>query len=195
MVEQIEIKRKVFDVKSVIGEKTKKVNRKGKTFFLKDFGDDYETFDKYIDTNHRCKINGVRVPKMILFDKDKHIVVTEYVEGKTALDLLIESDLKEEIFEKAFQINWYARNSKFSLDFSPENFLWDGSNLYYISEKCSKFDEKKNLEKTKIFLWFYSSDLVKHLMSKGIQVDQNRSNVEPGVINKKVALTVVKFFK
>jgi len=195
MVEQIEIKRKVFEVESVIGEKTKKVNRKGKVFFLKDFGNDAERFNNYIEANHKCKINGVHVPKIILFDKDKHIVISEFIEGKTVLSLLLENDLKDEIFEKVFYINWYVRNAKFSIDFDPANFLWNGENLYYISENYGKFEDKKNLEKTKIFLWFYSSDFVKYLMAKGIQVDTKRANVEPAVINKKVALTVVKFFR
>ena len=48
MVEEIEIKRKVYQVVEQIGERTFKVERKGEYFFLKKFDDDKAGFQDFV---------------------------------------------------------------------------------------------------------------------------------------------------
>ena len=166
MVEEIEIKRKVFEVIEQIGERTKKVMRKGKMYFLKDFGNNSERFEDYVDGASKCKNVGIPAPKIYMFDKNKNIVITDYIDHTNVLDMLMEKDLPEEIFDKAFLINWRAKNGKFSINFDPINFGWDGQNLYYLAQLVRARNDKWNLEGDSIYLWYYTKEFVDYLINK-----------------------------
>ena len=123
------------------------------------------------------------------------LVVKERIEGDTVLDLLIKEDLKDEVFEEIFAINFMMKIHKIKLDFDPINFRYFDGKLYYLSDFCKVFDENASFEKEGIFLWFYSPDFVKYLSKKGLPVDQNRMSKVPGQLNKQIALTVVKYYR
>lgn len=195
MVEQIEIKRKFFDVVETLGKRTKKVERKGTYYFLKDFGNETRQFNEYVDGFNKLKVTGIRVPKIYVYDKAKNIVVTEYIEGKTVLDELLEADLSDKHFELAFNTNWYCKKDKISIDFDPKNFKVFGDKLVYLSMNCDKFDERWSFEKNHIVLWFYSKEFVKYCKNNLITFDADRVKSNEGEMNKKIALTVVKFYK
>lgn len=195
MIEQIEIKRKVFDVVEEIGEHSKKVTRKGKFYFYKDFQNNYEKFEAFIDGANKCRTSGIVAPKIYLYDKNKNIVIMDYIEQKNVLDMLREEDLPDEIFDKAFLMNSRAKRAKVSIDFDPINFGYDGKELYYLTCLVNKHHDKWNLEGESIFLWFYTKDLVNYLINKGLDIDKSRANVNQGYLNKKISLTVVQYYR
>jgi len=195
MVEEIEIKRKVFEVIDTIGEHSKKVSRKGEIYFLKDFGNNKEKFKDYIDGATKCKNNGIVAPKIYMYDKDRCIVIEDYIEHKNVMEMLMEGELPEELYEKVFIMNWRAKHGKFSIHFDPVKFGWDGKELYYLSQLARNYSEKWNLEKDSIFLWFYTKDFVNYLMEKGLDIDQKRANTSQGYVNKQLSLTVVKYYR
>lgn len=195
MVEQIEIKRKVFDVVEDLGKRTKKVQRKGVYYFLKDFGKETRQFLDYVDGFNKLKNTGIRVPKVIMYDKARNIVITEFIEGKTVLDLLLESDLDERYFDMVFQTNFFVKKDKVSIDFDPVNFKEKDGKLFYLSMNCTPYNQKWDFEKNFIVLWFYSREFVKYLKDHFMEVDPERANQDQGAINKKIALIVVKYYK
>lgn len=195
MVEQIEIKRKFFDVVETIGKRTKKVERKGTFYFLKDFGKETKQFNDYVEGFNKLKVTGIRVPKIYVYDKAKNIVVTEFIEGKTVLDQLLEADLDEKVFELAFNTNWFCKKDKISIDFDPKNFKVLEDKLVYLSMNSTKYDERWNFEKNHIVIWFYSREFVKYCKNNLIEFDQSRVFTNEGELNKKIALTVVKYYK
>ena len=89
MVEEIEVKRKVFTIVSQIGEHSYKVERKGQFYFLKKFEDDAKAFEQFVDAEHHLRVSGVCNPKCYLFDKKLKIAVIEYIEGDTCLEALL----------------------------------------------------------------------------------------------------------
>lgn len=195
MVEQIEIKRKVFDVVEDIGKRTKKVQRKGTFYFLKDFGKETRQFLDYVDGFNKLKVTGIRVPKVVMYDKAKNIVITEFIEGKTVLDELLEKDLDEKYFEMAFQTNFYCKKDKISIDFDPKNFKEKDGKLFYLSMNCTDYNQKWDFEKNHIVLWFYSREFVKYLKNNFLPIDEVRANKDQGALNKQLALIVVKYYK
>ena len=52
-MEIFEIKRKIFEVVEKLGERSYKVSRKGKIYFLKDFENDKKGFEQYVDTGSK----------------------------------------------------------------------------------------------------------------------------------------------
>ena len=194
MVEEIEIKRKVYQVVEQIGERTFKVERKGEYFFLKKFDDDKAGFQDFVDCEHRLRVSGVTNPKCFLYDKNLRWAVIEYVEGDNCLDLLKEGSLSEQILELMFKTFWYARNDGMELDMKPDNFVYTNGKLYYLPFKYKRFVSKDNFVQKDLRLWFFTKEFVKYCHDKGIDVDQSlvKSDYET---NKNIALMTVKYYR
>lgn len=195
MNKQIEIKRKIFEVIEPLGERSQKVTRKNRTFFLKDFGEDGDGYEIYVDSAHKLSVSGILSPKIYFHDKKTHIVVEDFIPGPTVLDVLLENDLPDEYFSAIFIDNWYMKSAKILLSFDPTNYKFYENKLYYLPQIFENYDEKKTFEKVGIWYWFYCREFTKYLDTKGIAIDQKRADVEQSYINKKIALTVVKHYR
>jgi len=194
MIEEIEVKRKVFTVDSQIGERTFKVERKGQYYFLKKFGDDVKGFEDFVEAEHRLRVSGVCNPKCYLFDKKTRIAVIEYIEGDNCLEALLGGELTETIIELLFKTFWYARTDRLALDYRPDNFVFTNGKLYYLPFKCGKYENNESFIQKDIRLWFFTKDYIAYCHSLGIDADQSHllSDYE---INKKIALMTVKYYR
>lgn len=196
MLEEIEIKRKVFQVVGNLGKRTRIVERKKVQYFLKDFGNETRQFLDYIEGYNKLKMSGIKVPKVYMYDKSRNIVIAEYIPGKTVLEELIDHDLKERHFEEAFNCNYYCRKEKLSIDFDPKNFKLLQERMVYLPMTCDKYNDRWSFEKNHIVIWFYSREFVKYLKNNLLDVDAERANTKSQAeMNKQIALMVVKYYK
>ena len=194
MNEIIEIKRKEYEVIEQIGDHSFKVERKGQLFFLKKFEDDPVGFEKFVDAEHSLRVSGVSNPKCFIYDKKARIAVLEYIEGETCFDTLLREDLPESVIELLFKTFWYARNDRLALDYSPKNFVFANSKLYYLPFKCERFTTNEQFVQKDIMLWFFTKDFIKYCHSLGIDVDQSRLKSDYET-NKNIALMTVKYYR
>ena len=195
MVEEIEIKRKNYQVVEQISDHSFKVERKGKYYLLKKFDDDPEGFEKFVDCEHRLRVSGVSNPKCYLYDKKLRWAILDYIEGENCFDILKEKGaLPEEVLELMFKAYWYARNDRMALDMKPDNFVYTDGNLYYMPFKYEKFVSNDTFVQRDLRLWFFTKDFVKYCHDKGIDVDQSqvKSDYET---NKNIALMTVKYYR
>ena len=193
-MDTIEIKRKEFEILEALGERTYKVSRKGKTFFIKQFGENKKEFDAFIKTAHRFSITAIPTPKVVLYDKHKNIAVLQYIEGDNVLNLLVKHDLSEELIQMIFDIDFCARNEKMLLDYYPDNFIFDGKKLYYLPFTYCEFKREQAFTQVGIRYWYYTKELVEYLKSKDLPVDQYRVGNEYAK-NKEMALAICKFYR
>ena len=131
-METIVIKRKEFTILEQLGERSYKVERKGKVFFLKKFENRKEEFQVFLKAAHRFSITAIHTPKIYLYDKNTYVVVMQYIEGENVLDILVKNDLPEEILEEVFTTNYYAKFEKMVLNHHPDEYKYDGKKLYYL---------------------------------------------------------------
>ena len=193
MKEIIEIKRKEFEVLEKLGEHSFKVQRKGKTFFLKKY-DNKDSFNRFVDQYRRLKITALDIPKCYLFDKNLLISVVDFIEGDNMFDVLIKEDIKnEEVYRCLFLAEWYMRREKLRIDFSPENFVFNGKKLYYLPYSFGKFEADYDFNMKDLRLWFPTKQLSNYVKSKGIEFDDSRVGNEYA-INKQIALLAVKYY-
>ena len=195
MVEEIEIKRKNYQVVEQISDHSFKVERKGKYFLLKKFDDDPDGFEKFVDCEHRLRVSGVSNPKCYLYDKKLRWAILDYIEGENCFDILKEKGaLPEEVLELMFKAYWYARNDRMALDMKPDNFVYTDGKLYYTPFKYEKFVSNDTFVQRDLRLWFFTKDFVKYCHDKGIDVDQSqlKSDYET---NKNIALMTVKYYR
>jgi len=193
MTEIIEIKRKEFAVIEKIGERSYKVERKGKFFFLKKF-ENKEDFQKFVSNQHRLKITALDTPKLYLFDKNQMISVVDFIEGPTVLETLLEEDIKnEEIYRILLNVEWCMRREKMRIDFRPENFKFDGKKLYYLPFKYTNFESDYNFVNKDLRLWFPTKQFAMYVKTKGLSFDESRIGNEYAT-NKQIALMAVKYY-
>lgn len=193
-MEVFEIKRKIFEVVDKIGDRSYIVSRKGKTYFLKDFEDDKKGFNEYVEAEAKLNRTGISHPRIYAYDKNIHVVASEYIEGTTVCEDLMKEDLSEEYFELVFKANWFVKKEKISIDYDPSLWKLKNGKLFYLGHICGKFEENSSFEKVSMRLWFYSKDFAKYLVQKGLPVNRNRVPDNEGVINKKMVLMVVKYY-
>ena len=194
LVENITVKRKTFEIIAPLGERSFKVKRKDKTYFLKDFQGNKEEFDTFLRTYKRFSNTAINYPKMYVADKHTYRVVLQYVEGEYILDMLINGELEEQFYEMVFEIDWYARNDKMQLDLRPDQFKFDGKKMYYLPFRYRVFDGKETFSTHYIKYWFYTDELVKYLKDMGLPYDEKRVG-NPYQKNKEMALMAVKYYK
>lgn len=193
-MEFFEIKRKIFEVEEILGERSYKASRNGKTFFIKDFENDKKGFQKYIDSETKLNKTGIAHPKIYAYDKNTLVVASEFIDGPTVCDDLIKEDLSEKYFELVFKANWFVKKEKISIDYSPHLWKLSGEKLFYLGRICGDFNENSSFEKVSMRLWFYSKDFAKYLAQQGLLIDRNRVPDNEAGLNKKIVLTVVKYY-
>ena len=193
-MEIFEIKRKIFEVVEKLGERSYKVSRKGKIYFLKDFENDKKGFEQYVDTETKLNSTGIAHPKIYAYDKNIRVVASEYIDGSTVCEDLIREDLSEQYYELVFKANWFVKKDKISINYDPRLWKLNNGKLFYLGVICGKFEENSSFEKDKMRLWFYSKDFAKFLVQNGLPVDRSRVPENEAYVNKKMALMVVKYY-
>ena len=194
MIEEIEIKRKIYQVIEQIGDRSFKIERKGKFYFLKKFEDDPKGFEKFVDAEHKLRVSGVSNPKCLIYDKKAKIAVVEYIDGDTCLESLLGGELPETVIELLFKTFWYAKTDRMALDYHPDNFKFVNGKLFYLPFKCDTFVSKDSFIQEDIRLWFFTKEFIKYCYSKGIPADEShlKSDYE---VNKSIALLTVKYYR
>lgn len=91
---------------------------------------------------------GIRIPKMISFDKEKEIIIKEYIEGPVLSDL-IEDNKDITIYIKQMEdMLPYIYDAGLNIDYYPTNFIINNVDnlIYYIDYECNLYDEKWNFD-------------------------------------------------
>ena len=189
----INIKRKEFVVIEKMGERSFKVERKGKIFFLKKY-DRRDELEEFIKNSRRLKITALETPKVYMFDKDQLISVVDFIEGDNVLDLLLKNDsLDELIYKSILADEWYMRREKLKIDFAPNNFKFNGKKLVYLPFKTLPFEQGYNFAMKEFRLWFYTKEFSKYVKSLGYSFDDSKIGNEYAT-NKQMALMAVKYY-
>ncbi|NLZ15816.1 MAG: hypothetical protein GXY27_04000 [Erysipelotrichaceae bacterium] len=194
MIEEIEVKRKYYQIIEQIGDRSFKVMRKDKLYFLKKFEGDNKGFEHFIDCEHRLRVSGVVSPKCQIYDKKTMIAVVDYIEGENCFDMLQKGNLPESIIELLFKTFWYAKNDKIALDYRPENFVYANEKLYYLPYNCGKYLSNESFIQHDIRLWFITKEFIKYCHEKRVDINQSmlKSDYE---VNKNIALMTVKYYR
>lgn len=193
-METIIIKRKEFTILEQLGERSYKVQRKDKVYFLKKYEGDKEAFNAFVKVAHRFSITAITTPKVYLYDKNNLIVVMQYIEGEKVLDILIKEKLPEDVLQMVFQMNYYGKVEKMALNFMPDQYKFDGKKLYYLPFTYLEYKGKDSFTGEGIKYWFYTKDLVKYLKEEGLPYDEKRIGNEFAT-NKEMALMTIKYYR
>ena len=193
-MDNLVVKKKTYKVLEELGQHTFLVEKDDKKFVIKTLGIKTEAYSNYVFANKCLSSTGVRVPKLIKADKKTGNVLLEYIGGDYVFDLLINGPLNDNIMEKAFVFNWFAKANRLAIYFNPHNFKYFNEDLYYVNYTFDEYEKVKDFSEKGIKLWFYTNDFAKLLKEENIEVNEARIKKDFEQ-NKEILLTVVKYYR
>ncbi len=123
---------------------------------------EYYTFDNKIESELRdyrtLSDLNILMPRLIEVDKEKEIIIKEFIEGKTVLqkitndeDVSLEIKLVKEIAE-------HLKNNNINIDYYPSNFILYNKQLYYVDYECNNYMPQYDFDNWGSQYWFKNKD-------------------------------------
>lgn len=123
-----------------------------------DIGKSFEKFEK----------SGLNVAKLVDIDLFSQCIVTEYIDGDSALDLIINKSLDEKYIYQMLDLQPKIIKNEFNINYFPENFIIANDTIYYIDLECKEYDKSFNFKNYGIYFWIYNRRLKKYNKTKDI---------------------------
>ena len=160
----------------------------GRTYLLRT----YKTgFEKALADYRELKHAGINMAKMCFHDDVNHVIVFDYFPEEDCLEALSKGPLGQQYFDALFALYRFARFSKVSLDWEPQNFMLRGSQMFYLPTKRERMNESNKLEKEGIRTWFLGKEGHALLKRKGYD-EASLPMLSEEQVNKEIVLEAVK---
>ncbi len=112
-----------------------------------------------IDDYNKLKSIGIRMPRLIDADIENERILKEYIEGKTADELVKEGTDVSEYIEQVRCMCTLLYDKHINIDYFPTNFVVREHKVYYIDFECNDYMEKWDFENWGIKYWRQSPEL------------------------------------
>ena len=191
---EIKIKHRIFEKIKDLSEDSFLATYKGQEYEVFKFDCKTEAGDALMYALNRIKNSGVKAPKLFWIDKKAGYAVREYIEGRSALDLLSKENLSEDFYNQLFKNEYLAKINGMTLNYEPDKWIIKDNTLYYILPQFIIYNEEKDLVKKYLRLWFPTKDLAQYLANRNLSFDKTRLKEELAT-NKELVLLVCKYYK
>ncbi len=118
---------------------------------------DYYKFGNKIEAEindyNRLKNIGISIPKMLDVDVSAERIIKEYIDGKTAYEMVLNDELPAHCIEQVKEMCSLLYPAKTNIDYFPTNFVLQDSILYYIDYECNDYMDEWNFENWGIKYW------------------------------------------
>ncbi len=118
---------------------------------------DYYKFGNKIEAEindyHRLQNIGIAIPKMLDVDVSNERIVKEYIDGKTAYEMVLNDELPVHCIEQVKRMCSLLYPAKTNIDYFPTNFVLQDSILYYIDYECNDYMDEWKFENWRIKYW------------------------------------------
>lgn len=117
----------------------------------------YYTFGNKIQSElndyERLKNAGLRLPKLIDCDVENERILKDYIDGKTAYELVLQNEMNPEYIEQVREMCRLLNPKGINIDYFPTNFILNNGLLWYIDYECNDYMEEWNFENWGIKYW------------------------------------------
>ena len=112
---------------------------------------------------HRLKNIGIAMPKMIEIDVKEERIVKEYIDGKTAYEMVLNDELPPDCIEQVKHMCSLLYPANTNIDYFPTNFVLQDKILYYIDYECNDYMEEWNFENWGIKYWSKTPEFLQNV--------------------------------
>ena len=127
------------------------------------FGNKIEAEERDYKTLLEAKIP---IPKMLFLEKEREIILKEFIEGPTVFDLVLANADIFPLIEEAKSIAKRAKENGINIDYFPTNFIVRNERLYYVDYECNPYMEQWDFEHWGIHYWSKTPEFLKYLEEK-----------------------------
>ena len=128
---------------------------------------DYYSFGNKIEAERndyeRLKKTGIRIPEMIAIDMDNERILKQYIEGKTAFELIREGKTMDPYFKQVRSMAGLAKDAGLNIDYFPTNFVLHEDLLWYVDYECNDYSDEWNFENWGIRYWSRTPEFLDYL--------------------------------
>lgn len=128
---------------------------------------DYYTFGNKLESELRDykTLSNLKLPlpKLIDVDCGKELILKEYIEGPTIMDLVKENRVKKNYLRQIKDLCKILYSNNLNIDYFPSNFIVKEDTLYYIDYECNQYDSKWNFENWGIKYWSKTPEFLEYL--------------------------------
>lgn len=139
--------------------------------------------DKELFSYERLKALDISTPKLLGYNREKNLVIKEYLEGKDLLGLIRDDKLTSAHFIELLNYGELLNSDNLNIDYFPLNFILKDETLYYVNYKVFPYTEELNLRNWGIFYWI-NNEGIKRYMETGDEYFINNKNEKMPVITE-----------
>ncbi len=116
-----------------------------------------------INDYKRLREIGIPMPAMIDTDIKEERIVKEFIDGKTAYEMVLNDELPEYCITQVKNMCGLLYPANINIDYFPTNFILQGSTLYYIDYECNNYMEEWNFENWGIKYWSKTKEFLDYV--------------------------------
>ena len=128
---------------------------------------DYYSFGNKVEAEindyHRLQRIGISIPQMIDVDVQQERIVKEFIDGKTAYEMVLNDELPIDCIEQVKRMCSFLYPAKINIDYFPTNFVLQDNVLYYIDYECNDYMDEWNFENWGIKYWSKTPEFLKYV--------------------------------
>ncbi len=136
------------------------VMRDGKMYVLKKIHHEpcsYYSFGNKLESELgdyvRLRSAGLKLPELFAFDRDREHILKEYIDGKTAFELVKENAVRDSHLKQMHETSETLRSAGLNIDWFPTNFVDRNGELWYIDYECNEYSYEWSFETLGIKYW------------------------------------------
>ena len=128
---------------------------------------DYYQFGNKIEAEindyRRLHNIGIAIPQMIDVDVQEERIVKDYIDGKTAYEMILHDELPSHCIEQVQRMCTLLYPANINIDYFPTNFVLQDDVLYYIDYECNDYMTEWNFENWGIKYWSKTPEFLKYV--------------------------------
>lgn len=124
------------------------------------FGDKMQS---ELNDYNRLREAGILIPEMIEYDLQNERILKQYIDGKTAYQLVLEDKMKDEYIAQIRDMCKLLYPRAINIDYFPTNFILNEEKLWYIDFECNNYMEEWNFENWGIKYWSKTEEFLEYV--------------------------------
>ena len=106
---------------------------------------------------------GIPMPVMIDTDIKEERIVKEFIDGKTAYEMVLDNELPDYCITQVEKMCGLLYPANTNIDYFPTNFVLQDGILYYIDYECNDYMDEWNFENWGIKYWSKTKEFLDYV--------------------------------
>lgn len=115
-----------------------------------------------LDDYKKLSKAGLALPKLLDCDIESERILKEYIDGKTAYQLVLDDEMKPEYIEQVREMCRLLYPQNINIDYFPTNFILNSGVLRYIDYECNDYSDEWNFENWGIKYWSKTEEFCRY---------------------------------